>query len=140
MSLRKILVVGSTGKQGSAFVRAAAAHRPEDPANSDGPSSPDLSFHIISLTRNPASPAAKQLLALGDNVSVAAGDLNDAASVRKVFEDEKAKPEGGIWGVFVALAFAGLGADPAGEVAQGKVRPNHVSEKPLKLNVWFWTS
>ena len=91
MSLRKILVVGSTGKQGSAFVRAAAAHRSEDSGSSGSPSSPNHRFHIIALTRNPASPAAKELLALGDNVSVAAGDLNDAASIRKVFEDEKAK-------------------------------------------------
>ncbi|GJE96616.1 NAD(P)-binding protein [Phanerochaete sordida] len=131
MSLRKILVVGSTGKQGSAFVRAAAAHHPEDPA-SDASSSPDPRFHVIALTRSPASPAAKELLALGDNVSVAAGDLNDAASVRKVFEDEKAKPEGGIWGVFVALAFAGLGADPAGEIAQGMLITDLACEYGVK--------
>lgn len=119
MSTRKILVVGATGKQGSAFVRAALA-----PVSGDD-ATPTSDFHILALTRNASSGAAQKLASLGDRVTVVSADLENAESMRKVFEDEKAKPEGGIWGVFVALAFPGLGVDASGEEAQCKVRPIH---------------
>lgn len=117
MAPRKILVVGATGKQGSAFIRAAIT--------ANGSVASDHSFRLIALTRRVASSAARELTVLGDNIIVVSADLNDASSVRKVFEGEKAKPEGGIWGVFIVLAFPGLGADASGEEAQGKVRPVH---------------
>ncbi|EKM57356.1 uncharacterized protein PHACADRAFT_194911 [Phanerochaete carnosa HHB-10118-sp] len=113
MTPRKILVVGATGKQGSAFTRAAIT--------ANGSVESDHSFHLIALTRNASSPAARELTALGDSTTVVSADVNDANSVRKVFEDEKVKPEGGIWGVFMVLAFPGLGADASGEEAQGKM-------------------
>ncbi|EKM57358.1 uncharacterized protein PHACADRAFT_208443 [Phanerochaete carnosa HHB-10118-sp] len=124
MASRKILVVGATGKQGGAFVRAATEARKAEGAPKDG-------FHLIALTRNTSSPAARELAALGDHVSVVSADLNNANSVRKVFEDEKAKPEGGIWGVFMVLAFPGLGVDGSGEEAQGKL----VTDLACEFNV-----
>lgn len=47
------------------------------------------------------------------------GDLDDEDSMVRIFEI--AKEEGGIWGVFVALAFPGLGANADGEERQGIV-------------------
>ncbi|GJE93031.1 NAD(P)-binding protein [Phanerochaete sordida] len=109
MAPLQLLVVGATGKQGSAFVRAATA-----PV-----SGADPAFRVVALTRSPDSPAAAALRALGDCVTVVGADLNDEKSVRAVFEG--AKTDGGVWGVFVALAFPGLGKDAAGEEAQGKL-------------------
>lgn len=106
MSSRRILVVGATGKQGGALIRAGLA--------------PDASdFHFIALTRNVASPAAQELAKLGERVTVVSADLDHVESVRKVFRDEKTN--GGIWGVFLVLAYPGLGADASGEERQGKV-------------------
>lgn len=119
MSPRKILVVGATGKQGSAFVRAAATSLSSDD------STPASDFHLLALTRNASSEAAQKLASLGDRVTVVTADLDSVESVRKIFEGERTKPEGGIWGVFVALAFPGLGVDASGEEAQCKVRPIH---------------
>ena len=119
MPVRKVLVVGATGKQGSAFIRAAVAANASatnDDAQANSP------FHLIALTRNATSPAARALTSLGTAVSVTAADLNQPETVKSVFEAAKAKEDGGIWGVFIALAFPGLGADASGEERQGKVR------------------
>lgn len=106
-SPRKILVVGATGKQGSSFLRAALA--PD--ANSD--------FHFVALTRDTQSRAAQQVKALGERVSVVAANLDKPETLRKVFEEEKER--GGFYGMFVVLAFPGLGEDGAGEERQGKL-------------------
>ena len=108
MSQRTILVVGATGKQGGAFIRAGIANSSEH------------DFHFLAVTRDPKSHSAQALTKLGDRVAVVTADLNDEQSVRKVFDDAKAS--GGVWGVYVALAFPGLGADASGEERQGKVR------------------
>jgi hypothetical protein len=100
-------VAGATGQQGWAFIQRAI-ETTED-------------IRIIALSRKPQSPSAQSLRALSDRVKVTQANLDDAGSVRKVFEDASA--DGGrIWGVFMVLAFPGLGADAAGEQKQGTVR------------------
>lgn len=131
---RTILVVGATGKQGRAFIDSALS------------SSTDV--HILALTRNTASPSAKPLVSASketERIKVVQADLDKPDTVRKVFEDAKrAKSENeegvnGIWGVFVVLAFPGLGADASGEEKQGKVRqPDCIAfqfEMPLKARL-----
>ena len=109
---KTILVTGSTGKQGRSLTTALLASSKEH-------------FNILALTRNPASSAAQDLLAeakSNDNVKVSLvkGDLDDAASIRAVFEDAK-KSGNGVWGVFAVLAFPGLGAKADREEKQGIV-------------------
>ncbi|HEX6341996.1 NmrA/HSCARG family protein [Umezawaea sp.] len=83
MSEKKIIaVVGATGAQGGGLARAILA----DP---DGP------FALRALTRNPGSPAARELAARGAEVVEA--DLDDESSVRKAFD--------GAHGAFVVTNF-----------------------------------
>ena len=112
MSKRNVLVVGATGKQGSAFVRAGIT------AMNGENDSPEV--HFLALTRDVSSGSAKKLAALGDKVTLVSADLDKPDTVRKVFED--AKSGGGVWGVYMSLAFPGLGMDASGEERQGKVR------------------
>lgn len=102
---RNVLVTGATGKQGAAFIRALI----QQPAGEG--------YFVHAVTRDDASPAAQEIAAIGENVLPVKGDLDAPESVSKIFED--AKLHGGIWGVFVVLAFPGLGADASGEEAQG---------------------
>lgn len=106
MAVRQILVTGATGRQGKALISALRTKE-------------DNPFHILALTRNASSPAA-EALRLERHVTVIEGNLDSTESIRNVFEDAKA--EGGVWGVFVVLAFPGLGARADGEEWQGKVR------------------
>jgi nucleoside-diphosphate-sugar epimerase len=101
---RNVLVTGATGKQGSAFIRTLNGEE----------------YFIYAVTRDVASPAAQEIAEIGENVLPVKGDLDVPESISKIFQD--AKPQGGIWGVFVVLAFPGLGADASGEEAQGIVR------------------
>jgi nucleoside-diphosphate-sugar epimerase len=119
MTIKLILVTGATGKQGSALISAL---RPGT-SNTDVEA---ISLHVLALTRKFNSDSAKKL-SLEKHVTVVEGDLDDAASLRKVFEG--AKDKGGIWGVFCVLAFPGLGANADGEEQQGKVCVciNHVA-------------
>jgi NAD(P)-dependent dehydrogenase (short-subunit alcohol dehydrogenase family) len=105
---RTILVVGATGKQGSAFVHSVVA------ANSD--------FRILALTRNASSPVAQDLASLSERVQIVQANLDVPDSVRKVFQDATQAGDGRIWGVLSVLAFPGLGADATGEENQGIVR------------------
>ena len=102
---RTILVTGATGHQGRAFISAINSVENTD-------------FRILALTRNPTAAPAQEL-ALEKNVTVVQGNLDSPDSVRTVFE--KAKEDGGIWGVFCVLAFPGLGVNSDGEERQGKV-------------------
>ncbi|KAK0647108.1 hypothetical protein B0T16DRAFT_329164 [Cercophora newfieldiana] len=112
-SRRNILVVGATGKQGGATVRALLV---------PGLGSP-LDFHVWGLTRNTTGPLAKAIaddagkLKAADRFQLVEGDLENASSIRRVFESIAA--EGGIWGVFVAIAFPGLGVKDDKEKDQG---------------------
>lgn len=107
MATKTILVLGATGKQGASLV---AALRPAD-ADADA-----QEFQLLALTRSPTSPAARRL-ASQPHVKVVEANLDAPASLRKVFDD--AGGRGSIWGVFVVLAFPGLGANADGEERQG---------------------
>lgn len=67
MESKRIIVVGATGKQGGALIRALSS--PTAPA-----------FHVYALTRN-ASSAAAQRLQSKPNVSVIEGDVNKPSTI-----------------------------------------------------------
>lgn len=93
MNSRKIIVVtGATGHQGGAVTRSLLADR----------------WHVRALTRNPSSPKARALAALG--AEVVQGDMNELDSLRPVFQ--------GAYGVYSVQnpMLSGLEA----EVRQGK--------------------
>ncbi|MEO8127420.1 MAG: NmrA/HSCARG family protein [Bryobacteraceae bacterium] len=72
MSETKIItVVGATGSQGGGLVRAIQAN-------------PRAGFRARAIARDPKSDKAQALAALG--AEVVAGDVDDAASLRKAFE------------------------------------------------------
>ncbi|KAJ7348307.1 NAD(P)-binding protein [Mycena albidolilacea] len=110
MAKKLILVTGATGKQGRALIHALNL--------GDSDSEPD--FHVWALTRTVSSPAANELAAHNtQHVTVVQGNLDSPDDIRNIFEDAK-KDRGGVWGVFCALAFPGLGANADGEEKQGK--------------------
>ncbi|KAG8734678.1 hypothetical protein FRC11_003804, partial [Ceratobasidium sp. 423] len=102
--MKVVLVVGATGQQGNAVIRALS--------DSDD-------YLCLALTRNPESPKAQQLTSF-KNVKLVPGDLSDIQQLRTIFEDASSAATGAIWGVFVALAFPGLGKNAEGEETQGK--------------------
>lgn len=83
MSVRKILVTGATGKQGSAVVNALLSSPPPYP------------HEILALTRNTTSSAAQTLASKSKNITLLPGDLNDC---RAIFT--KAGGPGSVYGVF----------------------------------------
>ncbi|KAF5376279.1 hypothetical protein D9615_008517 [Tricholomella constricta] len=118
MSTKLILVTGATGKQGRSLISALRRSNASPNASGSESEATEVNpFHILALTRKADSPAAKAL-AQEKHVEVVEGNLDDAQSLRKVFED--AKEKGGVWGVFCVLAFPGLGANADGEEKQGK--------------------
>lgn len=114
---RTVLVVGATGKQGRSTVKFLL--EPE------GPASPDIKYRILALTRDTSSESARQLLERNkqhaDDFSLVQGDLDKPDSIKKVFQDAASPDSRGLWGVFVALAYPGLGASADGEIKQAKV-------------------
>ena len=111
----KILVVGATGKQGTAFIRAL----------SQGPGEPPIfPVRILALTRNPASPKALALQKDRPWVELIRGNLDSRDSIRQVFV--RAGGKGAVWGVYMVLAYAGLGESTEGEAVQGIVRITRV--------------
>jgi NAD(P)-dependent dehydrogenase (short-subunit alcohol dehydrogenase family) len=111
---RIILVAGATGQQGGALIRSLLSSDVADQA---------IDYHIFALTRNSSSAAARALSATySKQVAVVQGDLDDPASIRKIFENAKAEGRAGIWGVYSVTAFPGLGASTEPEERQGKVR------------------
>lgn len=90
----------------------------------DQPASGAFRFKVLALTRNTSSESAHRLLERnkqhGEDFSLVQGDLDRPDSIRKIFQD--ASSDGpGIWGVFVALAYPGLGESADGEIKQAKV-------------------
>ncbi len=71
MSEKIIAVVGATGAQGSGLVRAIQ-------------NQPDAGFRARAITRDPDSPKAKELAALG--AEIVAGDVDDEDSLKRAFE------------------------------------------------------
>ncbi|CCO33051.1 hypothetical protein BN14_07120 [Rhizoctonia solani AG-1 IB] len=102
--MKAILVVGATGQQGNTVIRAMT--------ESDD-------YLCLALTRNLDSPKAQKLKSF-KNVQLVSADLGDIQQLRTLFENAALSPTGKIWGVFVALAFPGLGMSAEGEEKQGK--------------------
>jgi len=93
---RLFAVVGATGQQGGATVRALRALRAQD-------------VGVRALVRDPQAPAARALADGG--VQVVRADIDDAESMRRAFTD--------VDGVFAMTTFAGP-AGTSGEVEHGK--------------------
>ena len=116
-----IAVVGATGAQGGALVRAILA----DPSGE---------FTVRALTRNPASGAAKDLAAAG--AEVVAADLDDEASIRAAFD--------GAYGAFVVTNYwAPLSADEEAartraemELAQAEIAARAARDAGVQHLVW----
>ncbi|CAE6445489.1 unnamed protein product [Rhizoctonia solani] len=102
--MKVILVVGATGQQGNAVIRALSSS--ED-------------YFCLALTRDLESPRAQRLKSF-KNLKLVSGNLNDIEQLRGIFEDAKSTTTSTIWGVFVALAFPGLGKSAEEEEKQGK--------------------
>ncbi len=64
MSVRKLLITGATGKQGSAVINALLANPPAYP------------HEILALTRSPTSAAAKALTAKSSNITLIPVECN----------------------------------------------------------------
>lgn len=117
---RIVLITGATGKQGRATISALLC---SSPATSSSSEDADVEYDIWALSRNISAPPAKAILrekeAHPGRISLVQGDMDDPASIRKIFED--AVPHGGLWGVLVVLQYPGLGAKTTNEPLQGKV-------------------
>ncbi|KAK1755480.1 NAD(P)-binding protein [Echria macrotheca] len=116
---RNILVIGATGKQGGALVRNLLVLPP--------PSGQE-EWHVYALTRNANGRPAQQLLEYAakhhatGRMHLVEGDLGSGQeSMRGVFQTAAAGEEGGdgLWGVYVAIAFPGLGTKDESERDQG---------------------
>jgi len=83
---KPILVIGATGKQGGAVIRAILD------------SNEAAGFTLLGLTRNATSTASQNLIKR--DVKAVQGDLND---VPAVFAKAKEVAGGPIWGVFCML-------------------------------------
>ena len=116
---RTVLVVGATGTHGKSTVKFLL--QPDQLAL------PDVEFKILALTRDTSSESARQLLERnnqhGDKVNLVQGDLEKPDSIRNIFQDATSSGGRGIWGVFVALAYPGLGesADGGDQASQGTI-------------------
>jgi uncharacterized protein YbjT (DUF2867 family) len=89
---RTVLVVGATGKQGSAVVRRLR----------------DRGFPVRAMTRDPAKPAARELA--GPGIEIVHGDMEDFDSLRRALD--------GVHGVFAMATPYEKGSET--EVRQGK--------------------
>lgn len=113
MSEQKIIAVtGATGAQGGGAARAILAD-------------PDSGFAVRALTRNPDSPAARELAALGAEVVQA--DFHDEPSVRKAFE--------GAYGAFLVTNFWAHGSG-AKEREEIEVLARAAAAAGLRHVVW----
>ncbi|KAK4183979.1 hypothetical protein QBC35DRAFT_506914 [Podospora australis] len=124
---RTVLVVGATGKQGTAFIRQLLL--------SSATAEPTSGWHILALTRNLNGDAAKSLLTEGknhkgsDRISLVQGNLDKPNTIRQIFSSHT------IWGVFVVLAYPGLNAlvTDHREREQGKILADLALEFGVKL-------
>ncbi|MEO3808017.1 NmrA/HSCARG family protein [Sphaerisporangium sp. B11E5] len=113
MSDKKIIaVVGATGAQGGGLVRAILGD-------------PSAAFAARALTRNPGSPAAKELAALG--AEVVAADLDDPSSLVKALD--------GAYGAFFVTDFwAHLSVER--EQAQARALAEAAAAAGVRHAVW----
>lgn len=106
---RTVLITGATGKQGGATARALAGK----------------GFRLRAMTRKPDSDAARAVAAEA-GAEIVQGDLNDAASLRKVLKD--------VWGVFAVQNTWEAGVQ--GEEEQGKRLANLAREAGVQHYVY----
>jgi len=109
---RIIAVAGATGAQGGGLVRAIQA-------------AADSGFSARALTRNPDSPAARELAALG--AEVVAADLDDPTSVRRAFE--------GAHGAY-CVTFFWAHMSPETELRQAETLANAACDADVAHVVW----
>ncbi|GAB2764592.1 NmrA/HSCARG family protein [Streptomyces bullii] len=113
MSNKKIIAVaGATGAQGGGAARAILAD-------------PDSGFTVRALTRNPDSPAARELAGLG--AEVVRADFYDEPSVHKAFE--------GAYGAFLVTNFWAHGS-AAKETEEVEVLVRAAKAAGLRHVVW----
>ena len=113
MSGRKIIaVVGASGAQGGGLVRSILADR-------DGP------YGVRAITRDPASDAARALVAAG--AEVVAADLGDPGSVRRAFE--------GAYGAY-CVTFFWAHMSPEREHEEARTMANAARDAGLEHVVW----
>jgi uncharacterized protein YbjT (DUF2867 family) len=113
MTDKKIIaVVGATGQQGGGVARAIL----DDPAGG---------FAVRALTRNPDSPAARELAARG--AEVVAADLDDEQSLRAALD--------GAYGAYFVTAFWEYN-DVVREQAQARALANASAAAGLRHVVW----
>ncbi len=113
MSDKKIIaVLGATGQQGGGLARAILDDQ-------------DGGFAVRALTRNPDSPAAKELAALGAVVVAATSD--DEASLRAALD--------GAYGAYFVTAFWEYN-DVAREQAQARAMANAGKAAGLRHVIW----
>ncbi|ULR55534.1 NmrA/HSCARG family protein [Streptomyces deccanensis] len=113
MSDKKVIAVaGATGAQGGGAVRAILAD-------------PDAGFTVRALTRNPDSPAAKELVELG--AEVVRADFYDEPSVHAAFE--------GAYGAFLVTNFWAHGS-AAKETEEVEVLVRAAEAAGLRHVVW----
>lgn len=124
---RTILVAGATGRQGQALIRNLLHAAAPLAASVSSDAGSRASFSILALTRDASSPTAQRLIEQqgvsgeGHGVTLVEGDLDDPASIRKIFENAAAQGGPRIWGVFAVLAYPGLGQKTDVEEKQGKL-------------------
>ncbi|MGY1496831.1 NmrA/HSCARG family protein [Streptomyces sp. QTS52] len=107
-----IAVTGATGSQGGGAARAILAD-------------PDSGFTVRAITRNPDSPAARELAALG--AEVVRADFTDEASVHSAFENA--------YGAFLVTNFWAHGS-AAKEIEEVNVLVRAAKAAGLKHVVW----
>jgi uncharacterized protein YbjT (DUF2867 family) len=113
MSERKIIaVVGATGAQGGGLVRAITSDKDEP-------------FTARAITRDVNSDKARQLAALG--AEVVAGDIDDAASLRKAFD--------GAYGAY-CVTFYWNHFSPETELAQARAMAEAAKDAGVTHVIW----
>lgn len=113
MSESKVIaVVGATGAQGGGLVRAIL----DDPSGG---------FAARALTRNPDSPAARELAARG--AEVVAADVDDPASLVRAFD--------GAWGAF-CVTFYWEHFSPAKELSHATAMADAAARAGLQHVIW----
>ncbi|MFI1358416.1 NmrA/HSCARG family protein [Streptomyces sp. NPDC020898] len=113
MSNKKVIAVaGATGAQGGGAARAILAD-------------PESGFTVRALTRDPESPAARELAALG--AEVVRADFGDESTVHKAFE--------GAYGAFLVTNFWAHGS-AAQEFAEIEVLARAAAATGLRHVVW----
>ncbi|KAL7411927.1 hypothetical protein BDY24DRAFT_416491 [Mrakia frigida] len=123
---KTILVVGATGRQGRAVVRALSSF------NASSASSEPPMFRILALTRTPSSSLSQSLLSLSlPHVQLHQGNLDFPAAIF-----ESAGGFGAIWGVFSMQNNRQVKGGVEGEVRQGKQLAKEAERRGVKCFVY----